>query len=93
MLPRIPFPGASSAADVESLFRREDAFVDKSLTEGNALGEIDFKDGDGNTPDWSQPNQDRPIPEEMPAPFVAARVEQWNNLSWSYCCRTRQYSQ
>lgn len=61
--------------------RREDAFVDQPLAEIHAIVEIDFQDDDSCPPDGSAPDQDRAIPAKMPVPAMAARIEQFDDLS------------
>jgi hypothetical protein len=55
--------------------RRENTFLDQPLPETDAMVEVDLKDGNGRSPARSQTGQDRPVPAEVPGPFVAAGVE------------------
>jgi hypothetical protein len=53
----------------------EHAFGDQPLAEFNAEGVVDVKQDDGDAADRCTADEDRPLPAEVPGPFVAAGVE------------------
>jgi hypothetical protein len=60
---------------------RKDAFVDQSLTNGNAMRQIYFEHFDRGTADIRSSNKNRPLPAKMGLPLVAARMKKTTYLS------------
>lgn len=54
---------------------REHVLVYQGVSKVNAMGQIDFQDGNCRTPYRSTPFENRAVPSEMLAPLVAARME------------------
>jgi hypothetical protein len=53
----------------------KDALLDQRPSDIDPVGQVDFQDGHGDSPDGSLADEDRSGPGEMPRPFVASGVK------------------